>query len=179
MAAMATDKRLSSGVHPDYVREAQELSARLNERAGPEVLQVLTEHAQAAARELDDNHTGTEHIVLGLFRNGPNAATAILEQHGITDEVFRSVLDDEPGPSPSGPIPYTVRAMMIGGQATMAADSESANEVGLRHLLAGVVHESQRWSTQHAWGPHHLRRAAETAGSSLEELTAAITTTPA
>ena len=150
-------------MHPDYPREAQDLGAELGARADPDVLEVLAVQAQTAARSRDDNHVGTEHVVLGLFRSGPNPATIALERCGITHDVFAAVLDDLLGPSPAGPIPYTPRAMMIGGLATLAADAAGEEFVSVRHLI-GVVRESHRWDEHHASGPHHLRSAAETAG---------------
>jgi hypothetical protein len=107
--------------------------------------------------------------VLGLYRHADIAAR-LLTSAGITRELFESVLDDEPGPSPLGAIPYTPRAMMIVCLAATAADSLGTLVVNEVHLLLGVIAESRRWDLQHAWGPHHLKAAAETVGTSLDAL---------
>jgi ATP-dependent Clp protease ATP-binding subunit ClpA len=167
---MKGNDRLPSGVHDDYKAEAQRLGSQLRSRSGDTVRAVLTDHAQAAARARDDNHVGTEHILLAVYLQGANDALTVLESKGISKDLFESVLDDEPGPSPDGIIPYTVRAMMIGGLAVAEAERFGADAVNEVHLLLGAVAESRRWERQHAWGPHHLGAAAEKASTSLGAL---------
>jgi ATP-dependent Clp protease ATP-binding subunit ClpC len=58
--------------------------------------------AQAQSRQLDDNHVGTEHIVLGVLATGRGVAEA-LARAGVTENLFRAQLFDEPGPSPGEP----------------------------------------------------------------------------
>lgn len=167
-------ERLTRGLHPDYSAEVAASAAALQDRATAEVRAVVVDGAQAAARERDDSHVGTEHIVLALYRTAPNVASDVLTECGISAELFVSVLDDEPGPSPNGPIPYTTRAAMVGALAVAAADRSNSDGVELTHLLQGVVAESRRWSEQHAWGPHHLATAAKTVDSSLDAIEVAI-----
>jgi ATP-dependent Clp protease ATP-binding subunit ClpA len=165
--------RVSSGLHPDYQSEVLRLREDVRARGGsPRLLAVLAAHAEDAARTLDDNHVGTEHVTLALFRAGPNPAKAAMEEAGVTEDVYRSVLAAEPGPSPDGPIPRTARAVMISGLTVTEADRLSAREVRHEHVLLAVIRESERWETQHAWGPLHLRSAAESAGSSLADIEA-------
>lgn len=163
-------ERLNSGVHPDFLAEAHELGGRLRGRGDAVVQTVLMEHAQQAARDRDDNHVGTEHLVLALFRHGDNAAADVLAEFGISASSLEEVLEDEPGPSPEGLIPYTPRAVMIGGLSVAAADERGDERVEPLHLLIGVIAESARWERQHAWGPHHLRAAAVAAGSTLDDI---------
>jgi len=92
----------------------------------------------------------------------------------VTQDVYKSVLDSEPGPSPSGPIPYTIRAAMIAGLAVSEADRLGSERVGLEHLLLGVIREAERWDQDHAWGPQHLRNAAIRAGHSVDEIESAL-----
>jgi hypothetical protein len=108
--------------------------------------------------------------VLGIYLQGSSQALKVLESQGISMALFESVLDDEPGPSPDRTIPYTVRAMMIGGLAVAEAERFGSHAVNDIHLLLGAVAESRRWERQHAWGPHHLRTAAERAATSLGDL---------
>lgn len=44
------------------------------------------ELATEAAREFQHGYVGTEHILLGLIREGNGIAAKVLEQEGITDE---------------------------------------------------------------------------------------------
>jgi Clp amino terminal domain, pathogenicity island component len=118
--------RLTSGVHPSYLQEERSLGPLFPTRASTEASEVFHRHAQAAAKSLDDNHVGIEHITLALFRFGPNAARTALEQTGITKDHFLAVLDQEPGPSPMGPSP-TPRALIIAGLAVSESDRLGAD----------------------------------------------------
>ena len=167
---MSDTERLAAGVHEQYAADAARLGSQLRDRTSDQVRTLLTEHAQAAARDRDDNHVGTEHLLLGLYADPSRRAVGVLTARGIPRDVLQSVLDDEPGPSPVGFIPYTTRAMMIGGLAVLEADSTGAETVDDVHVLLGAIAESRRWQQDHAWGPHHLRAAAQKAGTSLEEI---------
>jgi len=65
--------------------------------------------AEDEARARDDNHIGTEHLVLGLYSLGDTAARRILEALRITRRIFEAQLKDEEGESPPGRIPLTPR----------------------------------------------------------------------
>lgn len=79
------------------------------------------------------------------------------------------MLDDEPGLSPEGVIPYTVPSAMIGGLAVKESDAAASSEVNDLHLLLGAFAESRCWERRHAWGPHHLRTAVDAAGTDQVE----------
>ena len=149
---------------PEYAREAI--------AAGSEAVKHLTaasrqclDAAQAQSRQLDDNHVGTEHIVLGVLAADRDIAAA-LAKAGVTQSVFRAQLLDEPGPSPEGTIPLTVRAQMILGFAVSAAASDGG-AISPRHLMLGVIAESRDWRQRGFDGPHHLEQAATAAGTNL------------
>jgi ClpA/ClpB-like protein len=123
--------------------------------------------AQAPSRQLDDSHVGTEHIVLGVLVTDHDIAAA-LARTGITEDVFRAQLFDEPGPSPEGEIPLTLRAQMILGFAQTAAAGDGA--ISPWHLLLGVIAESRDWRKRGFDGPHHLEEAATAAGTNLAKI---------
>lgn len=54
---------------------------RLTERA-----RVAISNAAEAALELGHNYVGTEHLLVGLIREGEGVAGKILEANGLTDE---------------------------------------------------------------------------------------------
>jgi ATP-dependent Clp protease ATP-binding subunit ClpA len=153
----------------DYVREAEALLRR-----GPPKLSALTatllERAEAEARERDDNHVGTEHLVLGLYALGETTARRALELLGITRQVFADHLQCEAGPSPSGAIPLTPRARLIIGLAGVEALGAASGEVQPAHLLLGVIRESEKWHAAGMAGPHHLRVAAQAVGVTLADI---------
>jgi len=64
---ITAEGRLASGVSESYRSQSQQLAALLWARATPEVWSAVRDHAQGAARDLDDNHVGTEHITLAIY----------------------------------------------------------------------------------------------------------------
>ena len=153
----------------DYIREAKAFL-----RGGTPKLSALTASllalAEAEARARDDNHVGTEHLVLGLYALGETTARRALESLGISRQVFVRQLECEEGPSPSGAIPLTPRARMILGLAGVEATAAVSSEVQPEHLLLGVIRESEKWQASGQAGPHHLRAAAEVVGVTLVDI---------
>jgi ATP-dependent Clp protease ATP-binding subunit ClpC len=153
----------------EYVREAEAFL-----RGGPPKLSAqaasLLEQAEAEARARDDNHVGTEHLVLALYALGETTARHALESLGISRQVFTDQLEHEEGPSPSGEIPFTPRARMIVGLAAVEAARTASHEVLPVHLLLGVIRESEKWEATGKAGPHHLRAAAQAVGATLADL---------
>lgn len=152
---------------PEYAREAAAAAGRAIEHLTPAGKRCL-DAAQAQSRQLDDNHVGTEHIVLGVLAADSKIAEA-LAGVGVTEDLFRAQLYDEPGPSPSGTIPLTPRANMILGLAQPAAAGDGG-KIFPRHLMLGVIAESRDWRLRGFDGPHHLEEAATAAGTSLAEI---------
>src|SRR5262249_56637782 len=117
------------------------------------------ERAEAESRARDDNHVGTEHLVLGLYALGETTARRALESLGITRQVFTGQLECEEGPSPSGTIPLTPRAQMILGLAGEEANGAASGEIQPEHLLLGVIRESEKWQASGQASPEHLSAA--------------------
>jgi ATP-dependent Clp protease ATP-binding subunit ClpA len=153
----------------EYIRQAEALL-----REAPPKLSALTasllEQAEAEARARDDNHVGTEHLVLGLYALSETTARRALEALGISRKVFADQLECEAGPSPSGEIPLTPRARMIIGLAGVEATGMASGEVQPEHLLLGVIRESEKWQATGKAGPHHLRAAAQVVGVTLADI---------
>jgi ATP-dependent Clp protease ATP-binding subunit ClpA len=134
------------------------------------LIQIVASHAPAAARDRDDDHVGTEHLLLGIYREEKSAAVEVLLSLGITHDAIVSVLVDEEGSSPEGTIPLTDRSRVTLALAVKAAHEAGSTEVDPVHLLLGAVRESRFWESFHSWGPHHLRNAATLVGHSLDEV---------
>jgi ATP-dependent Clp protease ATP-binding subunit ClpA len=134
------------------------------------------DEAQRQSRQLQDNHVGTEHIVLGVLAADRDIA-AMLASAGITETVFRAQLFDEPGPSPDGHIPLTARALMILGLAQSAAAGDGG-AISPRHLMLGVIAESSDWRSRGWDGPHHLDQTAAAAGTSLATIQSILSRPP-
>jgi ATP-dependent Clp protease ATP-binding subunit ClpA len=127
----------------------------------------IESRAQGEARQRDDNHVGTEHIVLALISQTNGSAASALAALHLGREDFVSVLDDEEGVSPDGTIPMTPRARRILELAVGEADRLGDETIRTFHVLLGVVDESLKWRQP---GPHHLRTAGERLGFTLEDV---------
>jgi ATP-dependent Clp protease ATP-binding subunit ClpA len=92
--------------------------------------------AQEEARTFNHNYIGTEHLLLGLLREGEGTAARALESMGITAEAARSVVEarvGRGGAQPTGRIPFTPAAKKsLEGSLTEA--------VGLGHDYIGTGH---------------------------------------
>ena len=72
--------------------------------------------AQEEARMLHHDHIGTEHILLGLIREGEGVAAKAFESLGISLEAVRQHVGEITGQgqqAPSGHIPFTPRAKSV------------------------------------------------------------------
>lgn len=152
-----------------YAKDAKALERPSFQRLSPRSRRLLDE-AESQARWLDDNHVGTEHIMLAIYALGHRVATHVLESLGLTRERFAAQLHEEPGPSPSGRIPLTPRARMIVALAGAEASQMGSEPIEPEHILLGVIRESQRWEATGINGPHHLRAAADVAGTTISAL---------
>ena len=100
--------------------------------------------AQEEARNLKHNYLGTEHILLGLIREGEGVAAKALEALGITlDDVRAQVIDiiGEGQEPPSGHIPFTPRAKKVIEYAMREGLQLGHSYIGTEHLLLGLTRE--------------------------------------
>ncbi len=102
--------------------------------------------AQEEARLLKHNFIGTEHLLLGLIREGDGVAAEALESVGIgLDAVRRQVAlivgEGAAGSAQSGHIPFTPRAKKVLELALRQALQLGHNYIGTEHILLGVLAE--------------------------------------
>jgi len=102
--------------------------------------------AQEEARELKHNYIGTEHLLLGLLREGDSVPTRVLEGLGVTfakvkGQVARTIgQGDEVTP---GQIPFTPRAKKVLELALREALTLKHSYIGPEHILLGLVRENE------------------------------------
>ncbi len=112
----------------------------------------FTERAQLAidlstevARELGHGYVGTEHILLGLLKEGEGVAAKTLEGQGITfDEVYSKIEEvignnDVQTQEPEGMTPRVLRVLE---QSLNEASRMNSREVGTEHILIALLRES-------------------------------------
>ncbi|MGH9022194.1 MAG: Clp protease N-terminal domain-containing protein, partial [Acidimicrobiia bacterium] len=107
--------------------------------------------AQEEARLLNHNYIGTEHILLGLIREGEGVAAKALESLGISLEVVRAQVEEIIGQgssTPSGHIPFTPRAKKVLELSLREALQLGHNYIGTEHILLGLIREGEGVAAQ-------------------------------
>ena len=103
--------------------------------------------AREEAIRLKHDYVGTEHILLGLVREGEGVAAAVLANLAADlDEMNRLVEDNvRQGKSAStiGELPYTSRAKKVLEYAMAEARELNHSYVGTEHLLLGLLREEK------------------------------------
>ena len=102
--------------------------------------------AQDEARALQHGYIGTEHILLGLLREGGTAARALdsfdVNQEEVRAQVVRIVgLGEEV--VTTGQIPFTPRAKKVLELSLREALSNGSTHIGPEHILLGVIREGE------------------------------------
>ena len=101
--------------------------------------------AQDEARALKHNYIGTEHILLGLFRE-EGLAARVLTSLGLPVEEVRAqvaLIVGQGDEVPAGQIPFSPRAKTVLDLAQGEAVSLGHNYVGPEHILLGIVREGE------------------------------------
>ncbi|MCL6636161.1 MAG: ATP-dependent Clp protease ATP-binding subunit ClpC, partial [Peptococcaceae bacterium] len=102
--------------------------------------------AQEEARRLNYPYVGTEHLLLGLIREGEGVAAKTLASLGIDADKVRATVEQMvekvSGPMPQE-IPLTPRAKRVLELAVDEARRMGHNYVGTEHLLLGLIREGE------------------------------------
>jgi ATP-dependent Clp protease ATP-binding subunit ClpC len=108
--------------------------------------------AKEEARRFNHDYIGTEHILLGLIREGEGVAAAVLQKIGVSLENIRLEVEKlvQPGPSTQiiGDLPFTPRAKKALELAAEEARSLGHNYIGTEHLLLGLIREGEGIASQ-------------------------------
>ena len=100
--------------------------------------------AQEEARQLEQPYVGTEHLLLGLIREGEGIAAQALRRLNVTyDEVIGQVKEivEQDAPAAAGHIPFTPRAKRVLEGALRETLQLGQNYISTEHLLLGIVRE--------------------------------------
>jgi ATP-dependent Clp protease ATP-binding subunit ClpC len=108
--------------------------------------------AKEEARRFNHDYIGTEHILLGLVREGEGVAATVLEKMGVSLENIRLEVEKlvQPGPSTQiiGDIPFTPRAKKALELSAEEARALGHNYIGTEHLLLGLIREEEGVASQ-------------------------------
>jgi ATP-dependent Clp protease ATP-binding subunit ClpC len=102
--------------------------------------------AQEEAQRFNHNYIGTEHILLGLVREGDGVAARVLSSMGVDLHKVRSAVEFIIGRgdrTPTGEIGLTPRAKKVIELAVDEARRLNHHYIGTEHLLLGLVREGE------------------------------------
>ncbi|MBU0759447.1 MAG: ATP-dependent Clp protease ATP-binding subunit [Candidatus Omnitrophica bacterium] len=120
---------------------------RFTERARKVILLAKEE-----AKRFNHDYIGTEHILLGLIREGEGVAAVILQKIGLGLQQIRLEIEKivKPGPSTviSGDIPFTPKAKKAIELSGEEARAIGHNYIGTEHILLGLIKEGEGVASQ-------------------------------
>ncbi|WP_459555736.1 ATP-dependent Clp protease ATP-binding subunit [Lacunimicrobium album] len=120
---------------------------RFTDRAR-KVMQLANQEAQRFSHE----YIGTEHILLGLVKEGSGVAANVLKNLDVDLRKIRIEVENivQPGPElvTMGKLPQTPRAKKVIEYAMEEARNLNHNYVGTEHLLLGLLREQEGVAAQ-------------------------------
>ena len=108
--------------------------------------------ARQEAQRFNHEYLGTEHILLGLIKEGEGVAAHVLKNMGIDMTKIRMEIEKivKTGPSmvTMGQLPFTQMAKKVLELSMEEASSLSHNYIGTEHLLLGLIKENEGIAAQ-------------------------------
>ncbi|TDD27611.1 Clp protease [Nonomuraea terrae] len=107
--------------------------------------------AQEEARTMNHDSIGTEHILLGLLKEGEGLGALVLDACGVEIDHVRGFVERMVGrgaESPGGHIPFTPRAKKVLELSLREALQLRHNYIGTEHILLGLIREGDGLAVQ-------------------------------
>ncbi|MBT7170957.1 MAG: NDP-hexose 4-ketoreductase, partial [Phycisphaerales bacterium] len=108
--------------------------------------------ANQEAQHFNHEYIGTEHILLGLVKEGSGVGANVLKRLGVELHKVRMEVEKlvKPGPDmvTMGKLPHTPRAKKVFEYSIEEARALNHNYVGTEHLLLGLLRESEGIAAQ-------------------------------
>ena len=115
-------------------------------------VQMVIQFSREEALRLGHDYIGTEHLLLGIVREGDGIAIEILKNLGCDLEELRKAIEDAVKTTADtmtiGDIPLTKRAEKILKMAYMEAEKYRSEVTGTEHLLLALVREREGVAAQ-------------------------------
>lgn len=125
---------------------ARSLEGKMFNRFTERARKVIV-YAKEEARRFNHDYIGTEHLLLGLIREGEGVAAAVLQKLGLDLETIRLEVEKlvQAGPATQvvGDIPFTPRSKKALELSAEEARALGHNYIGTEHLLLGLVKEGE------------------------------------
>ncbi|HIZ16309.1 MAG TPA: ATP-dependent Clp protease ATP-binding subunit [Firmicutes bacterium] len=104
-----------------------------------------------SAQKFGHTYIGSEHILIGLLKEGSGLAYTVLNGRGITQDTIEDMLESAVGkgmPTKLTPDDLTPRAKRIIEIAIATARSLGCSFVGTEHLLMGIMEEGDNYAVR-------------------------------
>ena len=99
--------------------------------------------AGRAAKSLHQNYVGTEHILLGLIKEGTGVASRVLTENGAKEEAIREMIQDLLAPETPNPVierdGYSPRAEEVLEESHRQAEKAGSALTGTEHILLALL----------------------------------------
>ena len=99
--------------------------------------------AGKTSKNLQHNYIGTEHILLGLIKEGTGVAAQILMDNGVEGDQLLQLIKDLIAPSSGVAVEerdgYTPKTSMILDMAAAEADRFRSEHIGTEHMLLAII----------------------------------------
>ncbi len=103
----------------------------------------VLQYAREESSRLGHDYIGTEHLLLGLVKEGQGVAVAVLSNLGIQLDALKKSIEDAVQSSSSAmmlsEVPFTPMAKQVLELATQEAREMSNNYIGTEHLLLALA----------------------------------------
>ena len=115
-------------------------------------VQVVIQLSREEALRLGHDYIGTEHLLLGIIREGSGIAVEILQNLDLDlDDLKKSIEDavrSTGGTITMGNIPFTKRAERVLRVAASEAEKFKSNVIGTEHLLLALLKDAEGVAAQ-------------------------------
>jgi len=114
---------------------------KLTERA-----QMAIRYAQESSMEFGNGVVGTEHLLIGLVREGGGIASKVLTSRGVTMQELHGIISKYYGEASGGysaRIEFTPRTKNVLELSVKEAQKLNNNYIGTEHILLAILAESE------------------------------------
>ena len=98
------------------------------------------------SRSLHHNYIGTEHLLLGLLREGSGVAACVLMSNGVEEEKLVQLIEDLIAPSSDVLVMdrdgYSPKTQKVLERAETEAEHFHSEQIGTEHLLLAIIRET-------------------------------------
>lgn len=101
--------------------------------------------AEKLSQKLHQNYVGTEHLLLGLIREGSGVAACVLMSNGVEEEKLMTLIEELIAPSSNVMVEdadgFSPKTQKVLEQAETEAGRFHSDEIGTEHILLAIIKE--------------------------------------